>query len=160
MPLTQEATERHDVAATLHRMGIDYGELEANMRAKDPKFGPRDIYGAALNQKLLDALRRADWGAVSRIFETQVDELVERGKPYLAVAREASKAELRKLQKAHVTDVRIIAYTSHARPCSACVADGDRVVSIEAEIVSPSVPHEACVDAAMGPCGCRYSAIV
>ncbi|MBI2763477.1 MAG: hypothetical protein HYX54_06990 [Chloroflexi bacterium] len=145
---------------TLDGMGVDYGKVEARIRAKDPKVGPRDIYWATLNQKLLAVLRVGDWGSVARILEAQVDELVERGKPFLAVAQEASKAELRRLNHAGVTEVRIIPYPSHSGPCSACVANRDRVFSIEAEIVSPTLPHQTCVDAASGPCDCWYAAIV
>ncbi len=160
VPLTDEGTRHHDAAVTLVGTATDHGKIGLRIRAKDPKAVARDMYWATLSEKLLGALRRSDWASVSRVLEAQVDELVERGKPYLAVAREASKAELRKLTDAGVTDVRIIAYPSHGGLCRACVPDRDRVLSIENEIVSPSLPHEACVNAATGPCRCWYAAIV
>ena len=130
--------------------------LDQRLHEQDPRYtGRHDLYWAAANHALLDAIRNGDWGGLAGLYGVMArqaydeeDERQESGR-VLALKREASAATLRGWAGPGVTEVRIVGCA-----CSVCSRDQGSIRSIARELEAPSIPHGGCRD---GYCSCGYA---
>ena len=136
-------------------------ELEQELAAKGPSYGPRDLYWAAANRRLLLLLKAGDWQEVQlHYFQMALiaqDEAEDGGsgpkgemseRAHLLL-REANLAQLRAYASEGCRVVSIL----RGEDCPTCRRESVRRVAIAAEFAAPRIPHRTCSE---GWCACSY----
>ena len=151
------AARRHWIGLALSvRAPVDLCRKIAAMPISDRAVeAARAVYRTACDQAVRDAREAGQWVRVSRIRQTEADELYDdAGSPLpppadiVAVYREAKAAVLHSLA-AHSTVAELAAGTC----CRACRADEGGLFRIAAELRKPRLPHDGCP---RGLCGCDW----
>ena len=158
-----EYRERQDYTQKMAAFLLDFEKLEADMRARDPNYSPRDVYWAGMNRLVLDSLGRADWHTAQLAYfqmalqawkESDEDRAPERA---LTLQREADKAQL-------MGYLRLADLTRNGRPdmrvdivgcdCAGCSSGRHHRLWAQDELAAPHIPHQQCRKD--GWCACEY----
>jgi hypothetical protein len=158
-----EHRARQEYVEKTAAFGIDFEKLEAEMRVRNPKCSPRDVYWSGMNKAVLDAVRRGDWQTAKMAYfgmalqtwnESDEDLASDRA---LALQRQADRAELMGLlqgadvERNGVPDIRVGVIGC---ACTACEAGPHSRLWARDELTAPHIPHSGC--RRDGWCACDY----
>ena len=142
-----EYLEATDYRAKVAALGVDFDALEVDMHRQNPAYKPRDIWWAAVNTQIVDALKRSDWSLAQAAYFAHAQDLAEHHQPWAEVARAGFAMMLRRyLEEADRAEIL-------ACDCRICRPDHGRLLTIAAEILAPTLPHADCEK---GWCACDY----
>lgn len=144
--LWKEEPGRREYIEQTAALGVDFAELESELRASDVAYTGRDVWWSASRTSLAGALSRGDWAEARRTYFAQALDLADHGQPWAATAREGFGAMLRGFAGPTGAEIR-------ACSCRVCRPDDGRSLDVAAELAAPRLPHEECEE---GWCACEY----
>ncbi len=146
----------------LQRFNVSETEYKAIQRELTDKFGsiPKqaDVVWTLLNNLLIDALQRKDWGKMAGLYFEQALVLNDEGKDCFDPLQESKRCSLRSYQSEGIVHkVQILAAGDSS--CDKCKALNGKVITIEQALESMPLPVRNC-DNAYKYCRCVYLPVI
>lgn len=156
------ALARKKALGRARRIGCSDSEFEAKAHELAEKWGRipsvGDVFWGLSNDLLAKAASTSDqyrWGRLYSIYERQAEALIEEGRPYVHVAKEASRAHLHHLEQTCSSfglkhEVYIAVRTNC---CADCARLGGKRMSFAEALNTLPIPNERCTH---GRCRCSW----